>query len=138
MKIKNLFFTLGLTLAVGVGVGVGLKTNDIKEVKAEAAASNVIQYFDASKKADWKDEGAVTKVWVSGSATLGDKGVETTNIDGFLYSFTLPATYSTYTIARLNPADQSWTGNWGQFHDVTYSSDYNYIVSTKYDGKMEN
>ena len=139
MKVKNLIASITLGLVASAGLALSLSaTSEAKAVSAEAApVGGALQYFNSSAKSDWKDAGAVTKVWVSGSASQADKWVETTNISGFLYSFTLPESYTKYTIARLNPDDQSWSGNWGQFHDVTFSADYNYIISTgESEGKL--
>lgn len=91
MKLKNLFITLGLTLAVGIGVGAGLRANNIKTARAYDIGGDTENYvYYVTKSGDptgdkihaWNGENAYDEWPGDAIASVGTDVTGVFNFEG--------------------------------------------------------
>ena len=133
-KIKNLFITLGLSLAVGLGIGAGLSTNrDVKEAKADPTPSTIEYRFtnnyswkyikayawvaaDDSQKTDWNT--AMSEAYVNES-------------DQQVYTVSLESKYDRIIFHGRNYENTDDV----QTVDITIGDDHGFYLTGWSDGK---
>lgn len=102
MKIKNLFFAIGLAFAAGSAslafLPSSISNKPVVEAKAEATPSNTTIYVEVCDA--WLEANAVAKLYVT---PAGSSWVSATKLKDNLYSFNVPAGVTSFYIYRMNP-----------------------------------
>ena len=90
MKLKNLFITLGLTLAVGIGVGAGLKVNkEMKVAKADADDAMISVVIDLADAVGYTDFHKPEVHYYDASYSTIDKREDLHQLSGTYYTANL-------------------------------------------------
>ena len=127
MRIKSLIIASGLSLAVMIGIGANFVKQDVKAVKATVATSDTELFVDTGALAWWSSDDVTTKVWEYNEGKTVQHVVDTTLIDGTLFSFTLKANCEKFVFQRT--AKQGGTVH-NESWEVTHDTDYNFYNFT--------